>query len=289
MAERVLTPPKPVGGRLGPPAPATLDLERQPGFGFVACLCLIVLYAPIAVLVGFSFNADPSVTRWSEFSLQWYREVLANDDIQRAAINSLTVAIVATVAATAIATAAALATTRTEPWPGQTAAYMVVNLPLLVPEIVTAVATLSFFALLAGIFGIGFGIGNLILAHTVFCIPFAYMPIRARLEDMDLTLEQAAADLYAAPEQVFRRITLPLLMPGILAGAALSFIVSFDDFTITQLVAGAGQTTLPLYIWGALHRSGVTPEINAISSVLLIVSILFVALFFVVGRRGAKA
>ena len=95
---------------------------------------------------------------------------------------------------------------------------MVINLPLMVPEIITAVATLSFFALIAGSFGLNFGIGNLILAHTVFCIPFAYMPIRARLEDMDLTLENAAADLYATPWKAFRRITLPLLVPGILSG-----------------------------------------------------------------------
>ena len=94
-------------------------------------------------------------------------------------------------------------------------------------------ATLSFFALIAGTLGLNFGIGNLILAHTVFCIPFAYMPIRARLEDMDLTLERAAADLYATPWKAFRRITLPLLVPGILSGAALAFVVSFDDFTIT--------------------------------------------------------
>src|SRR5262249_49361885 len=156
---------------------------------------------------------------------------------------------------TTIATAAALATTRTRPWPGQTAAYLVINLPLVVPEIITAVATLSFFALLASLAQINFGIGNLILAHSVFCIPFAYMPIRAGLEGMDLTLEQAAADLYATPWQTFRRVTLPLLTPGVSSGAALALIVSIDDFTITQMVAGPGQTTLPLYIYGQLHKT----------------------------------
>jgi spermidine/putrescine transport system permease protein len=261
------------------------DLKRQPGFSTIALLCLAILYAPIAILVVFSFNASPSVTRWSEFSLQWFPAVAQNADIQRAAANSLKIALVATVAATLIATAAALATTRMRPWRGQTAAYMVINLPLVVPEIVTAVATLSFFALLITRLGIGFGIGKLILAHTVFCIPFAYMPIRARLEDMDLTLEQAAADLYATPWQAFRRVTLPLLAPGIAAGATLAFIVSLDDFTITSLVAGAGQTTLPLYIWGTLHRSGVTPDINALSTILLGISILFVTLSFLIGRK----
>ena len=148
-----------------------------------------------------------------------------------------------------------------------------------------AVATLSFFALLASTAKINLGIGNLILAHSVFCIPFAYMPIRARLEDMDLTLEQAAADLYATPWQAFQRVTLPLLTPGVSSGAALAFIVSIDDFTITQMVAGPGQTTLPLYIWGQLHKTGVTPEINAISTILLVVSILFVTLSFFIGRK----
>jgi spermidine/putrescine transport system permease protein len=274
----------PVGRPTGRPGRA-FDLKRQPGFGVVAALCLAALYAPILIVVGFAFNASRSVTRWSEFSLTWFDSVLANRDIHSAAANTLIIASSATIAATLIATAAALATTRTRPWPGQSIAYMVINLPLMVPEIVTAVATLSFFALLASQAGINFGIGNLILTHSVFCIPFAYLPIRARLEDMDLTLEQAAADLYATPWQTFRRVTLPLLMPGISSGAALAFIISFDDFTITQLVAGPGQTTLPLYIWGQLHKTGVTPEVNAISAVLLVISICFVSLSFLVGRR----
>ena len=108
-------------------------------------------------------------------------------------------------------------------------------------------------------------------AHTVFCIPFAYMPIRARLEDMDLTLEQAATDLYAPPWQVFRRVTLPLLAPGIVAGAMLAFVVSLDDVIITLMVAGPGETTLPIYILGQIRR-GITPEINAVSTIFLAVS-----------------
>jgi spermidine/putrescine transport system permease protein len=160
---------------------------------------------------------------------------------------------------------------------------MIVNLPLMVPEIITAVATLSFFAMLAGAFGLNFGIGNIMLAHIVFCIPFAFMPIRARLEDMDMTLENAAADLYAPPWQAFKRITLPLLLPGVASGAALAFIVSFDDFTITQLVAGPGQTTLPLFIWNQIRRP-ITPEINAISTILLLVSVAFVSISFLIAR-----
>ncbi|MEA2781245.1 MAG: spermidine/putrescine transport system permease protein [Rhodospirillaceae bacterium] len=285
MADDALASPTVATGLSRRPKPKTYDLKRQPGFATVALLCLAMLYAPIIILVIFSFNASRSVTRWSSFSLDWYASVIGNGEIHDATRNSLTIAFVATVISTVLATAAALATARTRPWRGMKAAYMVVNLPLMVPEIVTAVATLSFFALLAAQFHLNLGIGNLILAHTVFCIPFAYMPIRARLEDMDLTLEQAAADLYAPPWRVFRRITLPLLMPGISAGAALALIVSFDDFTITQLVAGPGQTTLPLYIWGQLHKFGITPEVNAISSILLVVSILLVSLSFAIGSR----
>jgi spermidine/putrescine transport system permease protein len=156
----------------------------------------------------------------------------------------------------------------------------VLNFPLLVPEIITAIATLSFFALL----GIERGFLTVALAHICFCIPFAYLPIRARLEGMDKTLEQAAADLYATPWATFRRITLPLLFPGILAGAMLAFIVSIDDYIITSFVAGPGWTTLPIYIYSTV-RNVITPEINAVSSLLMLVSIGFVTLSLLTGVR----
>ena len=260
------------------------DLRKQPGFGFMAALCLLVLYAPIMVLIAYSFNETRSVSQWQGFSLEWYVKAFANKEIQEAAWNSLQIALVATVIATVCATMAALATTRTRPWRGMTTSYMVVNLPLMVPEIVTAIATLIFFALLYAALGISFGIGNLMIAHAVFCVPFAYLPIRARLEDMDRTLEQAAADLYATPWQTFRRVTLPLMMPGVTAGATLAFVVSFDDFTITLMLAGPGQTTLPIYIWTSLRR-GISPEINAMSSILLVISVILVTASFLLGRR----
>jgi len=250
----------------------------------VAILCLIMLYTPILVLVIFAFNSGSLMMRWEGVSLQWFGVALANPDFQSAARNTFTISIVATIVATTVATLAAIAMTRVTPWPGMRTAFMVINLPLMVPEIITAVATLSFFALLAKGFGWNFGIGNIMLAHCVFCIPFAFMPIRARLEDMDLTLENAAADLYATPWQAFKRVTFPLLIPGIASGAALAFIVSFDDFTITQLVAGPGQTTLPLYIWDQTRRP-MTPEINAISAILLLFSITFIVISFVIARR----
>jgi spermidine/putrescine transport system permease protein len=267
--------------------PRTMDIKDQPGFRSIAILCLCVLYVPVLILMIFSLNSGSLVTHWEGITLGWYGSALLNEEFHNAARNTMIISVSATVISTVCATLAAIGMTRVKPWRGLSAAFMVINLPLMVPEIITAVATLSFFALIAGAFGLNFGIGNLILAHTVFCIPFAYMPIRARLEDMDLTLEYAAADLYATPWNAFSRITLPLLVPGIMSGGALAFIVSFDDFTITQLVAGPGQTTLPLYIWNQIRRP-MTPEINAISTILLLVSILFVSISFLIARRRAK-
>ena len=252
-----------------------------PGFGTFTLAFLIYLYAPIAILVVFSFNETRSATVWSGFSLDWYAKAFVNDDIQRAAYTSLLVAVVATGIATAVSVPAALATSRGAVVRGRSAAYGTIMLPLMVPEIVTAVATLIFFSTI----GLSLGVGNVIIAHSVFCIPFAFLPIRARLEGMDRNLEAAARDLYANEWRVFRRITLPLLMPGILSGAMLAFIISIDDFIITLMVAEAGTTTLPLYIYGMV-RIGISPEVNAVSSVLLGFSILLVALSWLAGRRA---
>jgi spermidine/putrescine transport system permease protein len=264
-----------------------LDLTNQPGFRGIAYFCLFMLYAPIAVLVVYSFNANRSVTIWTGFSIDWFIKVVSNDQIKNAALTSIQIAVVATIGATIAATAAALATTRTLPYRGLSTVYVIINLPLMVPEIVTAVATLSFFAMGRTLLGIDLGLLNLMLAHMVFCIPFAYLPIRARLEDMDRTLEQAAADLYASPWHAFRHVTLPLLTPGIIAGAMLAFITSIDDVTITTLVAGPGQTTLPIYIFGQIRR-GITPETNAVSTIMLAVSVLLVSLFFFLAQRRKK-
>ena len=157
-----------------------------------------------------------------------------------------------------------------------------VSLPLLVPEIVTAVASLLLFVLI----GLPLGLATVVLAHTVFCIPFAFLPIRARLQGMDPLLGDAAHDLYATPLRAFLRVTLPLLWPGILSGLMLAFIISLDDFVITYFVAGAGATTLPVYIFGMI-RIGVTPEVNAVSAMMLVVSIAFVTLSWIVARRGS--
>jgi spermidine/putrescine transport system permease protein len=263
-----------------------IDLKSQPGFAPTAYFCLALLYLPIVILMVFSFNSGDRIMHWEGFGTHWFAKAVTNEGFLAAAGKTMWIASWATVFSTIAATLAAIGMTRVKPWRGMAASFMVINLPLMVPEIITAVATLSFYALLAGALGISLLTlhMNIILAHTVFCIPFAYMPIRARLEDMDLTLEIAAADLYATPWMAFRRVTLPLLVPGIASGAALAFITSFDDFTITQLIAGPGQTTLPLYIWTQI-KLPLTPEINAISTLLLTISVSFIMLSFLITKR----
>jgi len=244
----------------------------------------VLLYLPIVTLVTFSFNASNSVAVWGGFSLHWYADAWANDDVKAATMRSLVIGVSAAVLSTTLATMAALGTTRRRAFKGQTFIYVVINQPLMVPEVVTAVALLIFFGIIKVATGYQ-GLGYLIVAHTAFCIPFAYLPIRARLESMDLALETAAADLYATPWQTFRRVTLPLLAPGIMAGAMLAFVISLDDVVITEFVKSAGQDTLPTYMLGQLRRS-FTPEVNAISTMLLGLTVVLLTLFFLLTRKN---
>ena len=263
---------------------STFSIKRQPGFATIAMFCFFLLYLPIATLVVFAFNAQASVAIWGGFSLRWFQAAWNNQLVVEASIRSLQIASVAAVVATIVATMAALATTRTRPYRGLTAKYAFINQPLMIPEIVTAVALLIVFARIKVATGYS-GLGYLMAAHTAFCIPFAYLPIRARLESMDLSLETAAADLYATPWNTFRRVTLPLLWPGIIAGLMLAFVVSLDDVVITEFVKSGGQDTLPTYMLGQLRRI-VTPEMNAISTVFLLISVAIVTLFFLISRRS---
>lgn len=256
----------------------TVSLKRFPGVGATAAFFFAYLYLPIVVLIVLSFNANRTATIWTGFSTKWFATAFSNPAVVQGLKNSLIVAIIATTVATVIATMAAVGMERR--FRGQNAVNAVIALPLIVPEIVTAVATLLFFAAI----GIKLSLLTVILAHIVFCIPFAYLPIRARIEGMDPRLPEAAMDLYASELATFRRVTLPLLWPGIMSGAMLAFIISLDDFVITFFVAGAGASTLPIYIYG-LIRIGVSPEVNAVSSVMLVVSILFVSLSFLISRR----
>jgi spermidine/putrescine transport system permease protein len=258
-------------------------VARLPGFAFTAMAVFVALYLPILTLVVYSFNASTSLAVWGGFSLDWYAKAWENQQIKDATVRSLIIASFAAVISTTVATMAALGTTRRRAFKGQTFIYVMINQPLMVPEIVTAVALMILFGLVKEATGIH-GLGYLILAHSAFCIPFAYLPIRARLEGMDLSLETAAADLYATPWQTFRRVTLPLLAPGIIAGAMLAFVISLDDVVITEFVKSGGQDTLPTYMLGQLRRQ-LTPEINAVSTMLLAVTVVLLTAFFLLTRK----
>ncbi len=261
-----------------------LPVGHYRGLGAWTVFFFVFLYLPIVVLIFYSFNENRLVMNWGGFSLDWYVKAFQNDDIQQAVWNSLIVATISTIFATAIATIGALVLARGGNFRGKTVSLGLITLPLMVPEIVTAVAVLIFFSAIS----LNWGLGNVIIAHITFCIPFAFMPIRARLEGMDTTLEQAARDLYASEWETFRYVTVPLLMPGIVAGAMLSFVISMDDFIITLMVGGAGSTTLPVYIYSMIRR-GLTPEINAVSTLLLLASIAIVTAYWIVSNKSQSS
>jgi spermidine/putrescine transport system permease protein len=261
-------------------------VRNYPGFLAVAVACLAILYVPLIVVMVYSFNDSTSITTWGGFSWRWYADVFTGPEAPRfkaAAWNSITIAVLAASAATTIAVAASLAMIRGGRFRGKSATFALINLPLMVPEIVTAVATLIFFSAI----GLVTGYVTILIAHIVFCIPFAYLPIAARLQGIEDSFEQAARDLYATQWQAFRLVLLPLMLPGVVSGFLLAFIISLDDFIITNFVKGAGMETLPTAIFGSI-KQGIKPNIMAISTMMLAVSILFVTLSYFVNRIGQR-
>ena len=266
---------------------ALRNVRHYPGFLAMTVACLVILYAPLLVVMAYSFNDSTSITNWGGVSLRWYADVFIGPEAPRfkaAAWNSLTIAVIAATSATAIATAAALAMLRAGGFKGRSLTYALINLPLMVPEIVIAVASLIFFSMV----GLTPGYLTILIAHISFCIPFAYLPIAARLQGIDGSFEQAARDLYASRAQSFFLILLPLMMPGVVSGYLLAFIISLDDFIITNFVKGAGMETLPTAIYGSV-KQGIKPNIMAISTLMLGVSILFVTLSYLINRKGQKS
>jgi spermidine/putrescine transport system permease protein len=245
-------------------------------------------YAPILLLIVFSFNDNENVGIWTEPSLRWYGEMFQNDDVMRAIRNSLIVALISTVVSTILGTATALALERFR-FRGKRVYDGLVYLPIIIPDVTMAVMMLLFFAqsfsLLDGIFGAApeFGIGTISLSHIAFNISFVAVVVRARLSQLDPSLEEAAADLYAGRWPAFRRVTLPLILPGVLGGALLALTLSLDDVVVTSFVSGPGSTTLPVYVFGLVRR-GVTPLINAVSTVMLVASMVLVGMSLVLQR-----
>ena len=286
MAGAVPVRRKSTGAHPGAAVTPGRDIRRYPGFLPVTVLCLAVLYAPLIVVMVYSFNDSPSITIWGGFSLRWYEDVFFGPEAGKfkdAAWNSLSIAAMAAVASTVIATSAALGMVRGGAFRGKPASFALLSLPIMVPEIVTAVATLIFFSAI----GFTLGFASILVAHVVFCIPFAYLPISARLQGIEGVYEEAARDLYASRAETFRHVLLPLMAPGILSGFLLAFIISLDDFIITNFVKGAGVETLPTAIFGAV-KQGIKPNIMALSTLMLMVSIVFVTVSWLVGRSGTK-
>ena len=235
-----------------------------------AGLVYAFLYAPIAILVLFSFNRAKQTAVWEGATLDWYRSLLHDERILASVRNSLSVGGATTLVATVIGTLAALALGRFE-FRGKGFTRNLLYLPIIIPEVVVGAALVTFF----GAVGLRLSLTTVVIAHVVFSISYVAIVVRARLTGFDRSLEEAALDLGARPVQTFFRVTLPLILPGIVSGALLVFTISIDDYVITSFVAGVGATTLPLQIYSML-KVGVTPEVNAVSTLILVVTIVLI-------------
>ena len=237
-----------------------------------AILVYIFLYAPIALLVIFSFNDNNNVSIWTEPSMRWYGEMFRNDQVMSA---------LRTAVSTVLGTALAISLERYR-YRGRGTLDGLAYLPIIIPDVTMAVMLLIFFfqafGILDSLTGIRLttGLHTIMLAHIAFNISFVAVVVRARIAQFDDALEEAAADLYATRWQTFRKVTLPLIAPGVAGGALLALTLSLDDVVVTQFVSGAGSTTLPVYVFGLVRR-GVTPLINAVSVVMLVASMVLVA------------
>lgn len=237
-----------------------------------AMAILAFLYLPLLILALYSFNESRINAVWTGFTLDWYVSLFKNRRVMEALTNSLVVAVVSTVVSTFLGTTAAIALNRYQ-YKHKNVINGLLYLPILIPEIVMGLSLLVLFSQVH----VPLGKTSLILAHITFCVSFVVITVNARLAGMKPELEQAAMDLYATPAQTFRYITLPLAMPGIVAGALIAFTLSIDDFIISFFVAGPNSTTLPLYIYAMVKR-GISPEINALSTLMMFVTVSLVVI-----------
>ncbi|CUH96261.1 Putrescine transport system permease protein PotI [Propionispora sp. 2/2-37] len=230
-------------------------------FGF------LFLYAPIIMLVIFSFNDSKVNAVWTGFTFKWYMQLFSNQAVLEAAENSLIIALVSTVVAVMLGTVTAVGMYKSA-FKGKGALDALLYIPIVIPEIVLGIALLALFSL----FKISLGMLTLIIAHITFCLPFVVLVVRARIQGFDSSLEEAAMDLGANPWQTFMQVTFPIILPGIVAGALLALTLSLDDVIISFFVAGPANVTLPLKVF-SMVRAGVSPEINALSTLLLVIVI----------------
>ena len=245
-------------------------------------LVFVFLYLPILVIVVFSFNTSKLNILFKGFTTKWYYLVFQNVQIMSALENTLIVGIVSTALATVIGTVGAVAMNKYD-FPGKAVLDKVLYIPIVIPEVVLGIALLSIYSLA----GIPLSLFSLILAHVTFCIPFVVLTVRSRLIGIDQTLEEAALDLGATPFKAFMQVMLPLLIPGIISGAGFSFALSIDDVIISFFTTGPASTTFQLQVY-AMVKTGITPEINAISTLMMLVIVLGIAVNAVFQVRRIK-
>ena len=254
-------------------------MRRSPLLVGSAIAVYLFLYIPLAVVVIFSFNDSKLSAEWVGFTTDWYTKLFSNEEMLKAATNSIVIAIVASLLATVLGTMAGIAMHR---YRSKLLPFMVLT-PIAMPEILLGVSLLIFFITTFGEESLS--LLTVIVAHTTFCIGFVAIIVRARLAGMDESIFEAARDLGASPWQTFRLVTLPLIMPGVVAGALMAFTLSIDDFVITFFTAGAGVPTLPLTIY-TMVKIAVTPEVNALSTLLMLLTL---TLIVVAGKLAPDA
>jgi len=251
--------------------------RRSPVLWLTGFLVYAFLYAPLVVVVAYSFNDSRLNAEWVGFTLDWYRRLFRNEEMLIAARNSLVIGLVASAVSTVLGTMAGFALYRYR----MRLLPVLVLAPIAIPEILMGVSLLLFFVLV----GITLGMVSIMLSHIAFCVGFVAIVVRARLAGMDESLTEAARDLGATPWRAFRLVTLPLIMPGVVAGALMAFTLSIDDFVITFFTAGVGASTLPLQIY-TMVKISVTPEVNAVSTLLMLLTL---ALILIASRLSPGA
>lgn len=256
--------------------------KRNRALSGFSWLMIVFLYLPIAILILYSFNESRINAVWSGFTWKWYVSLFENRHVMQALSNSLTIGLISSVLATVLGTAASIGIKHYSlRW--QNVVNGMIYLPIVIPEIMLGLALLVLFSQMQ----MDLGKATLVMAHTTFSIPFVMVIISARLADMGKELEEAAQDLGATPWQTMRYVILPLISPGIIAGFLMAFTLSLDDFIISFFVAGPNSTTLPLYIYGLVKR-GVSPEVNALSTLLIVSTVLLVIIAEVFRRKDSK-
>lgn len=240
-------------------------MNRRPGVLWAAAIfAYLFLYVPLVIVVAYSFNDSRLNAQWVGFTLDWYRKLFGDEEMLTAAWNSLVIGLVASAVSTLLGTMAGYAMYRFK----LRVLPVLVVAPIAIPEILMGVSLLIFFVAI----NLTLGLVSIALAHIAFCIGFVAIVVRARLAGMDESLIEAARDLGATPFRAFRSVTLPLMMPGVIAGALMAFTLSIDDFVITYFTAGAESMTLPLKIY-TMVKISVTPEVNAVSTLLMLVTL----------------